>query len=347
MRYKYLGNTGMRVSALCLGTGPFGVSPLAEYATPLVHRALDRGVNFFDTANSYGNFSRIDRPGAPPACERDSSEVILGRALVGHRDDVVLSSKVREIVGPGVLDVGLSRRHIMQQAERSLKALQTAYLDIYHMHGPDPHTPVEETLRAMDDLVRQGKVRYIGLSNFSAWRLAVALGEARHVHAALPVVHQIGYNLVSRGAESDVIPATRHFGMGVTTYGSLNGGLLAGTDVLSRPIVGLQRFREDKSQPVPFPEDALSAAREIEQLAATWGRPPAHLALAWLIAQDFHTSAIIGPETIPELDQAVGAADLDLDGGQLAALTALLPPRPTWEQSYDNAMATMTDSLGD
>ncbi|MDT5081480.1 MAG: 1-deoxyxylulose-5-phosphate synthase, partial [Mycobacterium sp.] len=186
MKYKYLGNTGMRVSALCLGTGPFGVAPLAEDATPLVHRALDLGINFVDTANSYGNFARIDRPGAPPADARDSAEVIVGRALKGRRDDVVLASKVREVVGTGVLDVGLSRRHIMQQVERSLRALQTDYLDIYHMHGPDPRTPIDETLRAMDDLVRQGKIRYIGLSNFSAWRVAAALGDAKLTHTELP-----------------------------------------------------------------------------------------------------------------------------------------------------------------
>jgi aryl-alcohol dehydrogenase-like predicted oxidoreductase len=132
----------------------------------------------------------------------------------------------------------------------------------------------------------------------------------------------------------------------VTTYGSLNGGLLAGTDILARPIVGLQRFREDKSQPVPFPADALDAARQLEKLAADWGHPPAHLALAWLMAQDFHASAIIGPETIAELENSVGAADLELDDAQLAALSALLPPTPTWEQQYDGAMALMTDQLG-
>jgi aryl-alcohol dehydrogenase-like predicted oxidoreductase len=346
MRYKYLGQTGIRVSALCLGTGPFGVAPLAEDATALVRHALDLGINFIDTANSYGNFARIDRPGAPPAAERDSAETIVGRALKGHRDEVVLASKVREVVGEGVLDVGLSRRHIMQQIERSLRALQTDYLDLYHMHGPDPQTPIEETLRAMDDLVRQGKVRYIGLSNFSAWRVAVALGEARLGQTELPVVHQIGYNLVSRDAERDVIPATRHFGMSVTTYGSLNGGLLAGTDVLSRSIVGLQRFREDKSQPVPFPEDALAAARQLEKLAADWGHPPAHLALAWLMEQDGHASAIIGPETISELENSIGAAGLHLDEAQLATLSALLPPTPSWEQLYDNGMAAMTARLG-
>jgi aryl-alcohol dehydrogenase-like predicted oxidoreductase len=345
MRYKYLGNTGLRVSTISLGTGPFGVAPLAEDAPALVHRALDLGINFIDTANSYGNFARIDRPGAPPAAARESAETIVGRALRGRRDEVVLATKVREVVGTGVLDVGLSRRHVMQQVERSLRALQTDYIDLYHLHGPDPRTPIDQTLRTMDDLVRQGKVRYIGLSNFSAWRLATALGEARTLGTELPVVNQIGYNLVSREAEQDIIPAARHFGLSVTTYGSLNGGLLAGTDILSRPIVGLQRFREDKSERVPFPEPQLEAARGLEKLADERGVPAAHLALAWLMAHDFHASAIIGPESVAELEASVGAADLSLTAEDKAALDALLPPAPAFEQLYDGAMAEQADAL--
>jgi aryl-alcohol dehydrogenase-like predicted oxidoreductase len=346
MRYTLLGRTGMRVSRICLGTGPFGVAPLEEDAIRLVHHALDIGVNFIDTANSYGNFTRLDRAGAPSASERSSAEVIVGRALRGRRDDVVLATKVHEVVGTGVLDVGLSRRHMVQQVERSLRALQTDYIDLYHLHGPDRDTPIEQTLKTMDDLVRQGKVRYFGLSNFSAWRTADTIGTARLLGCELPVVHQIGYNLVQRNAEQDVIPACEHYGLSVSTYGSLNGGLLAGTHVLQRPIVGLQRFREDKSKPVPFAEAEVEAATKLEGLASEWGHAPAHLALAWLMSRKVHATAIIGPETIAELDASAPAADLDLDAAQLAQLDALLPPAQTFEARYDAALAAQTAQLG-
>lgn len=345
MRYKYLGNTGMLVSRICVGTGAFGVAPLAEDVPTLLQRALDLGINFVDSANSYGNFSRMDRPGAPPAAERESAEALVGKALRGRRDEVVLASKVREPVGTTVLDAGLSRRHIMQQLERSLRRLQTDYVDVYYLHGPDPHTPIAETLRTLDDIVRQGKARYIGLSNFSAWRLAAAAGEARVLGTEIPVVHQIGYNLVNRVAEQDVIPATVHYGMGVTTYGSLNGGLLSGLDVLSRPLKGAERFREDKSQSSPFPQEQLDAATQLESLAREWGHPPAHLALAWLSEHDFHASSVIGPETADELSAAAGAADLELDTEQIEALSRLLPPPPHFDQKYDAAMADATARL--
>jgi aryl-alcohol dehydrogenase-like predicted oxidoreductase len=346
MRYKPLGRTGVRVSRICLGTGPFGVAPLEEDAIRLVHHAMDIGVNFIDTANSYGNFKRIDRPGAPPASERNSSEVIVGKALKGRRDRVVLATKVREVVGTGVNDVGLSRRHIMQQVDRSLRALQTDYIDLYHMHGPDKATPIEETLKTMDDLVRMGKIRYYGISNFSAWRLATAVGTGRAMGVDLPVVHQVGYNLVNRRLEQDVLPAGEYHGLAFTTFGSLNGGLLAGTGVLQREIVGLQRFIEDKSRRIPFSDEELTAAQQLEKYAAEWGHEPAHLALAWLMTKPGHASAIIGPETIDELDASAPAADLDLDSEQLTALDELMPAPPTYEAMYDNALGQMAADLG-
>jgi aryl-alcohol dehydrogenase-like predicted oxidoreductase len=346
MKYKYLGQTGMRVSTLCLGTGPYGVAPQEDDAIRLVHHALDIGINFVDTANSYGNQVRIDRPGAPPAAERLSSETIVGKALKGRRDSVVLATKVREVVGTNVNDAGLSRRHIMQQVDRSLKALQTDYIDIYHMHGPDKFTAIEETLRTMDDLVRMGKVRYFGLSNFSAWRLTYAIGAAKLLGTEVPVIHQIGYNLVSRKAEQDVIPACEHLGLSVSTYGSLNGGLLAGTSILQRQIVGLGRFVEDKSVKFQFPADEVAAAERLEAYAAEWGHPPAHIALAWLMSRKVHATAIIGPETNEELDASAPAMDLELSADQLALLDALLPAPPAFEVMYDNALEQQTAQLG-
>jgi aryl-alcohol dehydrogenase-like predicted oxidoreductase len=347
MKYKYFGRTGLRVSTLCLGTGPFGVAPLEDDAIELVHSAIDHGINFIDTANSYGNFLRIDRPGAPPAAERNSSEVIVGKALRGKRDKVILATKVREVVGEDVNDVGLSRRHIMQQIDRSLAALQTDYIDVYHCHGPDQFTPIEETISTMDDLVHAGKIRYWAMSNNSAWRFTYAVCTAKQMGAQLPVVHQVSYNLVQRQVENDLIPATMHLGIPLSTYGSLNGGLLAGTSILERPIVGIGRFQEDKSKPFTFPADQIDAARSLEVLAKQWGHAPAHVALAWLMSKPYHASAIIGPETVEELEASLPARDITLEPAQLEALDALLPPPPSGEQMYDAALAAQVERLAE
>jgi aryl-alcohol dehydrogenase-like predicted oxidoreductase len=342
MQYAHLGSSGLQVSRLCLGTGAFGVAPLEADAAALVHRALDLGINFIDTANSYGNFRRMDRPGAPTYTDRPSAEEIVGRALKGRRDEAVLATKVREPVGAGVNDAGLSRRHIMQQVERSLTRLQTDYLDLYHMHGFDSQTPLDETFQAFDDLVHQGKVRYLGFSNYSGWRMAAAMGRCEALGLQTPVVHQMGYNLVTRNAEGDTIAAALHYGVGVTCYSSLAMGLLSGADVTSRPIYGMQRFVEDKSRPIPWAPDQMDAAKKMEGMAQEWGLAPAHVALAWLVSRPAVASAIIGPESVDELETAAPAGDLVLDAEQRAALDALLPPPASFEGAYDAAMTAVT-----
>jgi aryl-alcohol dehydrogenase-like predicted oxidoreductase len=319
---------------------------LADDAISLVHRALDLGLNMFDTANSYGNFTRHDRPGAPPATERDSSETILGNALRGRRHEAVVCTKVREVVGPGINDYGLSRRHIMQQIEKSLRALQTDYIDVYYLHGPDPETPLEQTMRALDDLVRQGKIRYAGFSNFSAWQMTLGLGICDRLDLSRPVVHQIGYNVVMRGREQDVIPASRYFGLGITCFFPLNGGLLAGRQSRERPIGGLTRFVEDKSKPIPVPEDQMRGALQLEALAADWGHEPAHVALAWLFSRRGIAAAIIGPETIEELEASLKSTEVKLDAAQLAQLDALCPPPPSWEDWYGTSQPAELDKEG-
>jgi aryl-alcohol dehydrogenase-like predicted oxidoreductase len=175
MEYALLGSTGVKVSRICVGTATFGVAPSERDADRVVHAALDLGINFVDTANVYGILSTFDRPGAPPAAEREPAERILGRALAGRRDDVVIATKSCVEVGPGVNDRGLSRRHIIQQVENSLRRLETDYIDLYYAHNPDPDTPLEQTLSVYDDLVRQGKLRYVALSNHPAWQLTHAL----------------------------------------------------------------------------------------------------------------------------------------------------------------------------
>ena len=212
MRYALLGPTGVKVSGICLGTATFGVAPNEHEAERVVDAALDCGINFFDTANVYGATPTFDRPGAPPAAEREPAEQILGRALASRRGDVVIATKSGERrFDPAA---GLSRRYIIQQVEQSLRRLGTDYIDLYYAHFPDPDTPLEQTLSAYDDLVRQGKIRYVALSNYPAWQVTHALwiADDRRL-AAAPVCVQVKYNLIDRAAEQELASACLHFGL--------------------------------------------------------------------------------------------------------------------------------------
>ena len=254
MQYVTLGNTGVRVSRICIGTAALGVAPREEDAPALFNQALDLGINFFDTANSYGDQPRFSRPGAPPAEQRKSAEEILGLALKGHRHDVIIASKVQERVLPGPNGGGsdgggLTRVHIMRIIERTLKRLGTDYLDLYYWHAPDPSTPVDQTLRAMDDLVRQGKIRYFALSNFPAWQMTEIVMRSRMLGLYEPVATQMRYSMAARVIEEEVVPACRRFGLGLTCYSPLAGGLLTGLDTLeSRAVstLGDQRWLEGR-----------------------------------------------------------------------------------------------------
>ena len=242
MDYSLLGPTGVKVSKICLGTATFGVAPDAQEAGRVVQVALDAGINFFDTANVYGATPTFDRPGAPPAAEREPAEQILGRALAGRRDDVVIATKAGERrFDPAA---GLSRRYIIQQVEHSLRRLGTDYIDLYYAHFPDPDTPLEQTLLVYDDLVRQGKLRYVALSNYPAWQVTRALwiADDRRL-AAAPVCVQVKYNLIDRAAEHELAPACLQFGLSIVPFGPLHGGLLAGTtQVEEREFAGDKRF---------------------------------------------------------------------------------------------------------
>src|SRR3954454_21756985 len=212
MDYSLLGPTGVKVSKICLGTATFGVAPDTQEAERVVHAALDAGINFFDTANVYGATPTFDRPGAPPAAERGPAEQILGRALAGRRDDVVVATKSGERrFDPAA---GLSRRYITEQVEYSLRRLGTDYIALCYAHFPDPDTPLEQTLTAYDDLVRQGKLRYVALSNYPAWQLTEALWIAdKRSLVSAPVCAQVKYNLLDRDAENELAPACVRFGL--------------------------------------------------------------------------------------------------------------------------------------
>nr|WP_300149890.1 aldo/keto reductase [Propionicimonas sp.] len=242
MKYSVLGPTGIRVSRIALGTATFGVAPTAEHTDRLVGEALDLGINFVDTADVYGNMPVFDRPGAPKAADRAPAEQLLGRALRGRRDDVVIATKSNGIVGHGVNDRGLSRRHIIRQVETSLRRLDTDWIDVYYAHDPDPDTPLEQTLAVYDDLIRQGKLRYAALSNHPAWQVTHALWVADDRRLNAPVAAQVKYSLLDRAAERELAPACEALGLAIIPYAPLHGGLLADLAVLDRDVSGDQRF---------------------------------------------------------------------------------------------------------
>ncbi len=325
MKYSILGRTGVRVSRIALGTATFGVAPNAEDADRVVRTALDLGINFVDTADVYGNMPVFDRPGALPATDRESAEEILGTALRGRRDEVVIATKSNGIAGLGVNDRGLSRRHIINQVETSLKRLQTDYIDLYYAHDIDPETRPEQTLAVYDDLIRQGKIRYIGLSNHPAWQVTRALWIADDRRLQAPVAAQVKYNLIDRAAERELAPACEQFGLSIIPYAPLHGGLLADLAVLDRDVSGDERFGAPG-----FSEAEISVARQVWRLSREWGLSAYQVSLAWLLSRPTVASVIVGPETVDELRANATAADIVLKPDQLDVLTALAVEPPAF-----------------
>jgi len=322
MEYTLLEKTGVRISKVTFGSAALGVAPQEKEGTDMIHRALDVGINFFDTSGSYGNQPRFDRPGVPPAAKRHSAEEILGNALKGRRNDVLIASKVMEPVAPwGVNDRGLSRVHIMERVEHSLKRLQTEQIDIYYAHHPDPNTPIDQTLRAFDDLVHQGKIRYYALSTFPAWGLTEVVLTARNLGLNEPVLLQVAYSLAMRAVEREVVPAARRYGLQMAIYSPLHGGLLAGVASIERSITGSQRWRAGEG-PGWGPEE-IETAKRIEAVGKEWGYPPAQLALAWLHSRPQVATTIIGPETMSEMDQNLGALEIELTPDQMEVLNEI------------------------
>jgi 1-deoxyxylulose-5-phosphate synthase len=327
MNYSVLSSTGLRVSRLALGTATFGVAPSAADTQRLVDRALDHGINYIDTANSYGNQSRFDRVGVPPAEQRASAEELVGRAIAGHRDQVVIATKVSEPIGTGPNDGsftggGLSRGHIMRLVDRSLTRLGTDYIDIYYAHHPDPLTDISETLGAFADLIRLGKIRYYALSTYSGWQLTEAVLTADRLGIPRPACHQTRYSLARRFVESEVLPASGHLNVSTTAFSPLAGGLLAVSDG-DRTYAGDARWGGRG-----FSQADLDLAQGIKAVAGQWGVIPPVLALGWLLARPGVASAIVGPESEDELMQLLAGASVCLTPDQIQALDELAPPPP-------------------
>jgi 1-deoxyxylulose-5-phosphate synthase len=315
MKMRRLGNTGLKVSEICLGTMTFGHQCDVPTSFAILDKAVEHGVNFIDTADVY------PVPPAPETAGR--TEEIIGAWMEGKRDQFVLATKCRMRVGRGPNDEGLSRRHILQAVEASLRRLRTDFLDLYQAHSPDSETPLEETLRAFDDLVRQGKVRYIGCSNYPAWQVALALGMSASLHLARLDCVQPRYNLLYREIESELLPLCRDQGVGVIAYNPLAGGLLTGKHRFEGAPVEGTRFTLGKTGDLYrqryWHQAQFQAVEELRHFFEPRNRSLVQVAIAWVLAQPGVTSAIVGATKPEQLDASLGAADVTLAIEELEA----------------------------
>ena len=315
MKIRRLGRTGLKVTEICLGTMTFGHQCDEKTSFAIMSKAAEQGVTFIDTADVY------PVPPSPETAGR--TEEFVGRWLKGQRDRFVLATKCRLKVGHGPNDEGLSRRHIMKALEDSLRRLQTDYIDLYQPHAPDPDTPLDETLWALDDLVRQGKVRYLGCSNYPAWQIALALGvSARNNWARFDCV-QPRYNLLYREVESELLPLCRDQGLGVIAYNPLAGGFLTGRyQSLEAPPPGT-RFSLGKTGDLYreryWQRAQLEAVQELQKVLAPRKRSLIQVAVAWVLAQPGITSAIVGASKPEQLDESLTAIQITLAPEEMEA----------------------------
>ncbi|MCF8260983.1 MAG: aldo/keto reductase [Melioribacteraceae bacterium] len=310
MEYKHLGRSGVKVSQLCLGTMNFGPYTTEEDSHKIMNKALELGINFFDTANVYG----WDKG-------RGLTEEIMGRWLKseGKRDEVFLATKVYGNMSDRVNDGKLSAYHIKRACEASLKRLQTDHIDLYQMHHIDRETPWEEVWQAMEQLIREGKITYVGSSNFAAWNIAESFFTAKENRLLGCISEQSIYSLRNRNIELEVIPACERFGLGLIPWSPLAGGILCG--VLEKATEG-RRTRE------PLQKSAEKLRPQIEKYEALCkeiGHSPADVALAWVLKNPVVSSPIVGPRTIEQLEQNVKAIEVKLDQETLNKLDEIWP----------------------
>jgi aryl-alcohol dehydrogenase-like predicted oxidoreductase len=326
MRYATLGNTGLIVSKLAFGAMTFtqgnrdngAIFKVEEkVADQLVGQAIDAGINFFDTADGYAS---------------GESETLLGKALASRRNDVVIATKVGFRSGPALTQSGLSRRHILWSIDQSLRRLGTDWLDIYIVHREDPFTPLEETLEALDSVVRSGKVRYLGFSNWSAWKVSAAM-EIQKANGLAPFTHgQMYYSLLGRDVERDIVPMMQRYGLGMTIWSPLAAGFLSGKytrETLTDPDNRLSGF-----DMLPFDkEQGFALVEKIRSIAQAHGASVAQVAIAWLLTRDSVTSVLLGASKPHQLEDNLGAAALTLSADELKILdeaTSLPAVYPNW-----------------
>ena len=323
VKYKRLGKTGVQVSELCLGTMIYGEQVDAATAIQIIRRALDRGINFIDTANVY---------------VQGRSEEIVGQAIKGRRDEVVLATKVRHQMGPGPNDAGLSRKHIMKSVEDSLTRLGTEYIDLYQLHRPDSATPLKETLFALDDLVRDGRVHYIGSSNFPAWLIEKALRISEVYGLESFVSSQPRYNILDRAVERELLPLCQEEGIGVIPYSPLAGGFLTGKyhrdEAMPEGTRG--QLRPDWMQQY-FTEQNDAVLRELRRLSGETGLKLSQLSLAWLLANPVVTAPIIGASKLTQLEENLDVVDTPLPTRALERISEVSKPEWLRQLEVDEA----------
>jgi len=313
MELRNLGNSGLRVSIVGLGCNNFGGRIDAAASKPVVHRALDAGITLFDTADNYGNVG--------------GSETILGDLLGERRKDIVLATKFGMALDKAETKKGGSRRYVMSAVEASLRRLRTDWIDLYQLHRPDALTPIEETLRAMDDLVRQGKVRYIGCSNLAGWQVADAAWTSRHHGLAAFVSAQDEYSLLERGHEAHLLPALRTFGLGLLPYYPLAGGLLTGKYLREAPLPQGARLAYTKAAADKFlTERNWERVRALSAFCAARNKTLVELAFSWLAARPPVASVIAGATKPEQIDANIAAAGWRLSAEELDEVNRITAP---------------------
>jgi aryl-alcohol dehydrogenase-like predicted oxidoreductase len=343
VEFRHLGHSGLQVSALTFGTmtfggvGPSGMTGATDLAGAKrqVGMCLDAGVNMFDSADTYSD---------------GVAEEILGEAISGFRSEVLVATKGRFPSKPGPNLEGLSRHHLLSSCDASLRRLKTDYIDLYQLHGWDGRTPLEETLRALDDLQRAGKVRYVGVSNFAGWQLMKALGKAQLHDLVRPISQQIHYTLAAREAEYELVPIALDQGVGILVWSPLSGGLLTGKYSRGRPIpAGTRAAAGWEMVPIHDEDQVYDVIEALLAIAEAHGVSAAQIVIAWLLARTGVTSVVIGARTDSQLADTLAAANLVLTDAEMQELDrASAPPLiyPYWHQArYGGARSSTADVL--
>ncbi|GIO63150.1 aldo/keto reductase [Paenibacillus cineris] len=311
MKYRYLGHTGLEVSVLGLGTNAFGKRADQDTSIRIIHHALDRGVNFIDTANIYAG---------------TESERIIGLALQGRRQEAVLATKAGLVMGQGPNGGGSSRYHLMQELENSLRRLRTDYVDLYQIHTFDPHTPLEETLRTLDDMVRSGKVRYIGASNYAAWELMKAIGISEAKGLNRFVSTQVSYSLADRTPERELVPMCLDQGVGIIPYFPLAGGILTGKYSLENRAPEQSRADTDPNFSRFVIDRNIRLGQEVGRLAADLELAPSSLSLAWLMGRPAVSTVIVGATRTSQLEDNLHSVEMTLSAETIQELDRISEP---------------------
>ena len=293
MEYTYIKGTGLQVSRFCLGTMTFGDQTREADAVRIIEHALDQGVNFFDTADTYTG---------------GLSEQILGKALEGKRENAVIATKVTNPRGPLPNQSGQGRKHILSGLEESLRSLRTDYIDLYYLHHPDPNTPVEEVIETMTNLVRAGKIRYYGLSNYSTWQCCSFIHKAREMHAVAPVVTESVYNLITRGIEDEMVPFLNEYKMGLTVFNPIAAGLLTGKHTGGRPLENTRFALNYGYELRYFNEANLHAVDALTTIAEENGMSLLEFSLQWLLNRPAVDSIIVGASRYEHVVQNIALA---------------------------------------